>query len=65
MAKTCFLCERTNSIVCDGHCGGCPKGEDSDQEGKPSERMYDGRAWIPGDVSAEALAKEEDEQCEQ
>jgi len=64
MAKTCFFCKPNNQHVCDGeHCGGCVVGQDPHgdvsaralvvEDGKPSERMYDGRPWIPGEVLAE------------
>lgn len=49
MTKACFFCHLNNQYICDQeHCGGCPAGDEPVDEAKPSERMYDGREWIPG-----------------
>lgn len=55
MAKACFFCKPNNEYVCDGeHCGRCMAGQEPlGEDQKPSERMYDGRPWIPGEVDDE------------
>jgi len=51
MPKTCFFCRLNNQYICDQeHCGGCSAGDEPlGEDQKPSERMYDARAYIPGE----------------
>lgn len=49
----CVICRVNGSKQCNGHCGACECGDEPCDgpwpDMKPSERMFDGRPWIPGE----------------